>query len=173
MALYQDPIDLLLKGTAKEWPISEDVIQRLALIGDSFEGSASNGFLYAAFRDRPVSALIEVVYSTGYLVLTEAQGAALSSAADLMGVALLRDPLCPGRDRTAGPGGGIYRVPNQGRILRSDPGPPRVDHAPMGASPRQLNRRVVRVKVARVRIGAIPKVGWFRRILNAFRRPRK
>ena len=86
MALYQDPIDLLLKGTAKEWPISEDVIQRLALIGDSFEGSASNGFLYAAFRDRPVSALIEVVYSTGYLVLTEAQGAALSSAADLMGV---------------------------------------------------------------------------------------
>lgn len=83
-ALLQDPIDLLLKGTAREWPVSEDVIQRLSVFTNSVSVINTSGLLYEKFRDNPVSTLIAVVEAVGFPVLSPVEMAGLSGAFNLM-----------------------------------------------------------------------------------------
>lgn len=61
-AQLQDAIDLLLKGTAREMPISEDVIQRIAPVFQTL-GVATIGGAYELFRDHPIVSLIGTVLS--------------------------------------------------------------------------------------------------------------
>lgn len=83
-ALLQDPIDLLLKGTARETPLSQDVIQRIALLTDSESGTPSSGQLFEIARDNPVTLLIYLVAEIGYQTLTAAEEDQLFDAANLM-----------------------------------------------------------------------------------------
>lgn len=66
----QDAIDLLLKGTARETPISEDVIERVAPVLANL-GAATVGGVYELFRDHPVVSLIGTVLSCGGNQLTQ------------------------------------------------------------------------------------------------------
>lgn len=81
-ASLQSAIDLMLKGTARETPFAEDVIERLNLIAKS-QGMPT-GILPEVIRDTPISTLIELLYMSGSAVLTQAQQTAILSAVDLM-----------------------------------------------------------------------------------------
>ncbi len=81
-ATLQDAIDLLLKGTARETPLSQDVIQRLSAIADS-EGISSGTFFEVA-RDTPVTLLIAIVAESGWQTLSAAEEAKLLDAINLM-----------------------------------------------------------------------------------------
>ena len=87
-AKLQDAIDLMVKGSARETPISEDVIGRLALFVNSVASgspvNSSSGAVYSFLRDNPVSVLIEFVSYCGMGVLTAAQDAQLWEAVNLM-----------------------------------------------------------------------------------------
>jgi hypothetical protein len=82
LALLKDPIDLLLKSTAKEWPLSQDVVQRLALFVDSVNSGITSGTIFEAARDNPVSLLIAFVLNTGGY--TNAEEEQIASAIALM-----------------------------------------------------------------------------------------
>lgn len=71
-ARLQSAIDLLVKGSARETPMSEDVIQRIAPVVQDL-GAATVGGAYEIFRDRPYTGLIALVLLCGGGVLTEAQ----------------------------------------------------------------------------------------------------
>lgn len=84
-ALLKDPIDLLLKGTAREWPLSQDVLQRIAVFTDAVSGIGStSGLVFEAGRDVPVSLLIGIVAEVGYPILSAVESAQLVSAFDLL-----------------------------------------------------------------------------------------
>jgi hypothetical protein len=87
-AKLQDAIDLMVKGSARETPVADDVIERLAIFAQNVSAGSpvptGSGIIYEAFRDRPFSALIEFVFYCGMDVLTDAQNTALVEAAELM-----------------------------------------------------------------------------------------
>lgn len=83
-ALLQDAIDLMVKGTAVETPLAEDVVERIARFVRGVSVIDASGALYAAARDIPKSLLIEIVAAIGFPVLTRAQEDQLASAANLM-----------------------------------------------------------------------------------------
>lgn len=85
-ALLRDPIDLLLKGTAREWPLSQDVLQRIALFTTAIGGLLSSGIIFEVGKDRPVSLLIAIVSGVGYPVLTATENAQLFEAFNLLTV---------------------------------------------------------------------------------------
>lgn len=80
-AQLQSAIDLLVQGTARELPLSEDVIQRIAPVFDEL-GMFTVGGAYEALRNNPFSTLINLVETSG--VTNEIQLNALLSAARLM-----------------------------------------------------------------------------------------
>lgn len=82
-ALLQSAIDLMEKGTARETPFAQDVIQRLGLLADS-EGGLTSGLLFEAARDNPVSLLIALVAESGYEVLSSDQEDQLFDAIEFM-----------------------------------------------------------------------------------------
>lgn len=82
-ALLQDAIDLMEKGTARETPLAQDVIERLALLADPSVG-LSSGLLFEAARDNPISLLIALVGESGYEVLSESETDQLAGAIALM-----------------------------------------------------------------------------------------
>jgi hypothetical protein len=88
----QSAIDLLVKGTAYETPLSEDVIQRIAPViaaAGLFDPRNPNqtltvGGVYEFAKNNPKSLLIGLVAFAGAGVLTGAQETALEEAAFLM-----------------------------------------------------------------------------------------
>lgn len=82
-AAIQSAIDLLEKGTAVEFPISDDTISRLAPLVESptFSGfGVSTGAVFETLRDHPISGLITFVEVCGETALTDAQYDALQAA---------------------------------------------------------------------------------------------
>ena len=63
-AALQSAIDLLLKGTAYETPVSEDVIERVAPVAASL-GLYTVGGFYEAVRNNPVSTLLKLALTAG------------------------------------------------------------------------------------------------------------
>lgn len=82
-AALQSAIDLLVKGSARETPISQDVIQRVAPVVQSL-GFATIGGAFEGFRDNPYSALSALVLYIGDTSLSAKAKAAVESAILLM-----------------------------------------------------------------------------------------
>ena len=88
-AALQSAIDLMVKGTAYETPIADDVIVRLAPLAESPTFAAwpyTRGWVYESFRDNPISGLILFTVTCGMIggTLTAAQQSTMRSAARLM-----------------------------------------------------------------------------------------
>jgi len=79
----QSAIDLMVNGSARELPISEDVIERIARVAKD-EGFPTTGEVYAAVRDNPFSSLIQGVLQAGQGILTPTQTAQVTDAMNLM-----------------------------------------------------------------------------------------
>lgn len=82
--LLQNTIDLMVKGTAREVPFSEDVIARLAKFINSVAGEDTSGVIYEASRDTPYSLLIAIVGEVGSPTMTTDQENRLVGAINLM-----------------------------------------------------------------------------------------
>jgi len=76
-------INLLLNGQARETPISEDVIERVAPVLAAV-GNQTIGGAYEHFKDKWVVTLIHLVGYCGTTFLTAAQQAQLTAAIQLM-----------------------------------------------------------------------------------------
>ena len=81
-AALTSAINLLLKGTARETPISGDVIQQIAPVVVGTLGLATTGGTFEIFRDNPVTALIALADACGGTLTTDQHN-------QLMGAALL------------------------------------------------------------------------------------
>lgn len=82
-AHLQDAIDLMVKGSAREMPVAEDVIQRLVPVVVSL-GLATSGGVGEVVRDNPFSVLIALVAQCGDTSLSASQRNALTDAFMLM-----------------------------------------------------------------------------------------
>lgn len=82
--LLQETIDLMIKGTAREVPFAEDVIERLSKFISAVAGEDTSGVIYEASRDTPYSLLIAIVAEVGYPVLSADQESRLVDAINLM-----------------------------------------------------------------------------------------
>jgi hypothetical protein len=82
-ASLQDAIDLLVKGTARETPLSQDVIQRIAPVVVELD-LATTGGAFEIFRDNPYSALIALVLAAGDASLSAAAKSDIADAVLLM-----------------------------------------------------------------------------------------
>jgi hypothetical protein len=83
-AALQSGVDLLVKGSARETPLSEDTIQRISPAVAAL-GLATVGDAYQVFRDNPYSALIGLVVVAGQnSVLSQAQVDQVGEAIELM-----------------------------------------------------------------------------------------
>lgn len=88
----QSAIDLLVKGTAYETPISQDVLERIAPViqplipGDPLTGgnTFTTGSVFEDFKNNPKTMLIALVAVCGVDALTNAQLDQLEDAAGLM-----------------------------------------------------------------------------------------
>jgi len=88
----QSAIDLLVKGSAYETPISEDVVQRIAPVFQELNvpttpnggGTTTIGGAYEVLRNNPKTALIALVAVAGTSVFTAAEINELEDAAMLM-----------------------------------------------------------------------------------------
>jgi hypothetical protein len=88
----QSAIDLLVKGSAYETPISEDVVQRIAPVFAELNvpasptggGAMTVGGAYEALRNNPKTTLVALVGVAGLDVFTSAQLDQLEDAAMLM-----------------------------------------------------------------------------------------
>lgn len=86
-AQLQSAIDLLVKGSAYETPLSEDVIQRIAPVAQALDVTTVGG-AYEVFRDMPYTGLIAMVIFCGDGVLTQAEESALDGAGPNLGGAI-------------------------------------------------------------------------------------
>lgn len=82
--LLQNTIDLMVKGTAREIPFSEDVIERLSKFINSVAGEDVSGFIYEGARDNPFTMLIAIVGEVGSPTFSATQNSQLLDAINLM-----------------------------------------------------------------------------------------
>jgi hypothetical protein len=82
----QSAIDLLVKGSAYETPISLDVLERISPVIDSLGVSYQGKSNYDFAKDNPVTALIGLVWVCGALAgtLTDAQATVMLDAVTYM-----------------------------------------------------------------------------------------
>jgi len=88
-AALQSAIDLMVRGTAYETPLADDVIVRLAPLADSptfAPWGYTKGRVYEVFRDNPVTSLILFAVTCGEAAgtVTEAQASRMREASKLM-----------------------------------------------------------------------------------------
>lgn len=85
----QSAIDLMLKGTARETPFADDVIERLLPIirRNGAPAGVTDGAFKEQVRDTPYSILIALVAEGGSEIFTDAQADQVLSAYNLMHVA--------------------------------------------------------------------------------------
>jgi len=70
-AKLQGAIDLLVKGSARETPVSLDTIQWISVFLDSLQGTPGLGEISEDFKNNPITTLIGIVLGTGGQVLTQ------------------------------------------------------------------------------------------------------
>ncbi len=79
----QSAIDLMVKGTARETPLADDVIERINVFVSRL-APESTGIFKEIARDRPVSLMIALVEECGWNILTASESRQLFSGYELM-----------------------------------------------------------------------------------------